>query len=196
MARRAIPDHQVSESSRRAEIIETIRRESGISTGRLRLLCGVSWGTLTYHLERLRAAGHVTIVTQGRHKHVFLADDVQPTPPAGDAVLSCAAARDIATAIMRAPGIGIVDAAGAAGVTHRMSYYHANALIRAGLVKPIARRKYHALFPSPALERMLRSYQAAVERLRGKRGSNELSDDGYAICPHDDGDDPALPSHG
>lgn len=175
---------------RRAAILETIRRERGISTGRLRLLCGLSWGTLTYHLARLGDAGQVMILPEGRHKYVFPAGETQPAPRMEDAALACAAARGIATAIVRAPGIGISEAAKSAGVTQRMSYYHANALVRAGLVRPLGRRKYDALFPSPALEPLLQSYQMAPTA----RGANAPADEPH-VARHG-ASEAALPSHG
>lgn len=158
LARPRLRPDDITQAQKRSQILAAVATEPGISVGRLRHKTGMTWGTLTYHLDILEAAGSVKISREERTRFVFPPADDHNSPSTADRVLAAGNARLIARDIAHHPDTAIADIALRTGVSPRMTYYHVGALAEAGLLRTEGRRRFEKVSGTPRLSALLTDY--------------------------------------
>ncbi|MEA3166587.1 MAG: Helix-turn-helix domain [Thermoplasmata archaeon] len=106
---------------------------------------GLAKGALEHHLHALVAAGHLRKVANGGYTCYFVG-----APVRGASALKSDGARRLLLELQTHPGVGLVEAASASGLSPATASHHLARLEEAGLVTSLREGRSRRLFPKAA----------------------------------------------
>lgn len=162
------------ESPQRKLILDVIKARPGIPVGELLASVSMGWGTLYYHLRKMRKAEMIQIVVSGRRRLIYpSAMPVAGAEASADSILWGETARKIASRIAQGPFTSVSALSEELGESPRVVYYHVKRLIQAGLVEAQRVRGTRDLRATPALLARFAPEEAPAEAaglaVHGKR---------------------------
>lgn len=127
---------EVFENGVRERIFGLVRDEAGISASELSAKSGVSWGTTIYHLDVLEQNQMVVSVKDGRYRRYFANGAGSAEKQIVSALRNPVSAR-VAEHVRNVPGLSQKDLASQTGLSPQALHWHANRLLKAGVVTKI-----------------------------------------------------------
>lgn len=127
---------EVFENGVRERIFALVKSEPGISASELSAQSGVSWGTTIYHLDVLEQNRMVVSVKDGRYRRYFVNGAGASEKEVISALRNPVSAR-IAQHVKSVPGLSQKDLASQTGLSPQALHWHANRLLKAGVVTKI-----------------------------------------------------------
>ncbi|MEA3135885.1 MAG: hypothetical protein QOC71_166 [Thermoplasmata archaeon] len=140
-----VQPEQVLEHPQRAKLVQAVESEPGIHYQALLRKTGLAKGALEHHLHALVAAGHLRKVANGGYTCYFVG-----APVRGASALKSAGARRLLQELQTHPGVGLVEAASASGLSPATASPHLARLEEAGLVTSLREGRSRRLFPTAA----------------------------------------------
>lgn len=141
---RVQPD-QVLEHPQRQRLVLAVESEPGIHYQALLRKTGLAKGTLEHHLHVLTGAGHLRRVRDAGYTCYFVGK-----PVVGAAATKAEGARRLLQELQAHPGLGLVEAAAAAGLSPATASHHLARLEEAGLVRSMRDGRIRRLWPTGA----------------------------------------------
>ncbi|MEA3198838.1 MAG: hypothetical protein QOE90_266 [Thermoplasmata archaeon] len=156
MGRGPLTAREIVGSPVRREILRLVRTQPGIAVSELRSRLDAGWGSVHYHLTKLRMAGRIEVRSVGRVSLVYLPGAGQARHAKAVSLLRGPTARRIAEAVLASPGCSIPDLVVTTGESPRVVYYHVKRLAEVGVITSASRFRHVDLRPSRGLEKLLR----------------------------------------
>lgn len=124
-------DHPV-----RNQIYETIKTNPGIHISEIARQTGAGWGTTIHHLRKLRASDMVCIRDVNHQKCYFVnGGTFSPAEMVALSELKNEKAMRLALHVRDHPGVAVTELAAAVGISPSLVSFHANKLVKAGLLE-------------------------------------------------------------
>ncbi len=140
----------VEEQPTRRRILETIRREPGITISNLCRRTEAGWGTVKYHLQILQRAGLVVSRSPGRDCLLFPQEYPRDELPVTE-VLRRGRAASLAKAIAQSPGASQKELCARVNMTRKIIRTYVDMLTSAGLVVERRDSQFQRYYPDPRL---------------------------------------------
>lgn len=131
-------------------ILRLARGHPGISLSELAEQLSFGWGSLYYHIRKLRADRRLQVRSDGKRRRVY-ATDARTALPRQRLFYMSETARTIALAIIRSPGCSMRDLQASLDLTPRVIYYHVDKFVQQKLVTSDSATRYRGLRPSDRL---------------------------------------------
>ena len=149
-------DHPV-----RNQIFETIKSNPGIHISEIARVTGAGWGTTIHHLRKLRASNMVCIRDVNHQKCYFVNGGVfSPQEMVALSELKNDKAMRLALYVRDHPGVAVTELAAATSISPSLVSFHANKLVKAGLLEKRRDGKaVRLLVPESARQRILANEQ-------------------------------------
>lgn len=146
----------IASSPARSKLLRLVRERPALGAAEAARAIALGWGAFEHHLRRLEHEGHLRIVKAGGRALLFPAPRRVPSHDALAVLASRGTVLRVARAIMEEPGASVAQVRARACVSRRAAYYHVKRLMDAGLVRSGGYRSLDALYPTGALEPLVR----------------------------------------